>query len=559
MKLRMWMKKGILCVAALLLVSGGIPMAMAAGDDLVEFSDIHLKQALIAAGADENLDGELSELEMAALDGAVDLSGRAIRDISGLSFASGITELNLSGNMIRDISELSEMTNLHKLDISGNRVGDISALAELTSLEHLNLSGNEIFDIGALYDADAPPLALLTLDVSDNYLNMADGSVGRQITDALILAGCSVTFDPQKPVPVLGIELNLKEGGMCPGDTAALTAAVLPADAAVQDYTWQSSNESVATVDGGTVKALSAGTAVITVTTLDGAKTDSCVFTVSDGTLSSPVYQTHSSLLRGVPRRTTLEQFKSSFVNRAADISVFESADSEFDGLTVATGMTVKLVVGGIERDEKTIIVDGDVDGDGLITLKDYALLQLHLLGEKTLSPPYVYAGDLDGDGLLTAADGERMRAAVVQPADEGSALHDLPEVTDARIRSFLDVALAQRGKPYVWGARGPKSFDCSGFVYYCLRKSGYSIDRLTADMYSRIQKWRYVDKNDLQPGDLMFYYSDNRDGNHIGHIGIYLGNGYHIHASSDYGCVIICGVQGWYWSALAFGRRVFE
>jgi cell wall-associated NlpC family hydrolase len=55
-----------------------------------------------------------------------------------------------------------------------------------------------------------------------------------------------------------------------------------------------------------------------------------------------------------------------------------------------------------------------------------------------------------------------------------------------------------------------------------------------------------------------MFYHSDTRPGI-IGHIGIYLGNGYHIHASSDYGRVIICRVDGWYDRMLSHGRRVFN
>jgi hypothetical protein len=561
-KLNIFIKSVILCVTALFFVFGGLPVAMAARNDVVEFPDAHLQQALIDAGADEDMDGELTEGELAALTGAVDLSGKAIGDITGLSFAAGITELDLSGNAILDITELSELTSLQALDLSDNLVGDISALSDLDGLASLNLSGNELFEIDALYNVDAPPdmLALQTLDVSVNYLNVADGSDDRKVTDALILAGCAVIFDPQKPIPVSGIKLNLNESGMCPGDTAALSATVLPTDAVVQDYTWQSSNEDVATVEGGTVKALSIGTAVITVTTLDGAKTDTCVFTVSDGMLTSPVYQPSGSLLRGVARRTTVEQFKNSFLNSPGDIRVYESGGGEYTGVTVLTGLTVKLAVGGIERDEKTIIVAGDVNGDGLVTLKDYALVQLHLSGEKTLEPPFVHAGDFDNDGQLTEADSESMREAVLQPAKEGSALPDLPVVSDERIRSFLDVALAQRGKPYVWGARGPKSFDCSGFVYYSLRKSGYKLDRLTADMYSRNKKWKYVDKDSLQPGDLMFYYTDDKnDGDHVGHIGIYLGNGYHVHASSDYGCVIICGVQGWYKSALAFGRRVYD
>ena len=151
------------------------------------------------------------------------------------------------------------------------------------------------------------------------------------------------------------------------------------------------------------------------------------------------------------------------------------------------------------------------------------------------------------------------MREGFSEAKAGSEGLSALPEVADPNIRAFLDVALAQLGKPYVWGAEGPDSFDCSGFVYYCLEQAGYDLDRATADTYSRNRKWEYVDKKDLQPGDLMFYYSDDKsDGDHVGHIGIYLGNGYHIHASSDYGCIIICGVQGWYKSALAFGRRVF-
>jgi len=116
------------------------------------------------------------------------------------------------------------------------------------------------------------------------------------------------------------------------------------------------------------------------------------------------------------------------------------------------------------------------------------------------------------------------------------------------------------QGKPYIWGDEGPASFDCSGFVYYCLKQAGYTgtLWRSTADSYSKWAGWTRVDRNALQPGDLMFYYSDNpNDGDHIGHIGIYLGNGYHIHASSDYGFVVICRVDGWYDRMLSHGMRV--
>jgi cell wall-associated NlpC family hydrolase len=150
------------------------------------------------------------------------------------------------------------------------------------------------------------------------------------------------------------------------------------------------------------------------------------------------------------------------------------------------------------------------------------------------------------------------MRLDILGLKPIGGGLPDLPEVTDAKIRRFLDIALSKQGKRYVWGDEGPDSFDCSGFVHYCLNQAGYSVGRTTADGYSKKTNWARIEKNALQPGDIMFYFSDNpSDGDHIGHTGIYLGNGYHIHASSSNGCVIISQVKGWYDTMLSHGRRV--
>lgn len=64
-------------------------------------------------------------------------------------------------------------------------------------------------------------------------------------------------------------------------DTETLTATVAPTDATVQTVTWSSSDDNVATVEDGLVTAIGAGTATITVTTVDGGFTDTCEVTVS--------------------------------------------------------------------------------------------------------------------------------------------------------------------------------------------------------------------------------------------------------------------------------------
>jgi cell wall-associated NlpC family hydrolase len=86
--------------------------------------------------------------------------------------------------------------------------------------------------------------------------------------------------------------------------------------------------------------------------------------------------------------------------------------------------------------------------------------------------------------------------------------------------------ALSRRGDPYVWGAAGPNSFDCSGLVLWAYAKVGISLPHFTGDQW---QMGVHVGRNQLQPGDLVFFYPD------IGHVGLYIGNGLMVDAP-DFG-----------------------
>jgi len=100
----------------------------------------------------------------------------------------------------------------------------------------------------------------------------------------LALAFTACPGDPpggDDPVPVTGVTLNQTTLELTVGGAATLTATVAPADAANKAVTWTSSNADVATVSGGTVTGVSAGTATITVTTEDGGKTAACAVTVT--------------------------------------------------------------------------------------------------------------------------------------------------------------------------------------------------------------------------------------------------------------------------------------
>jgi cell wall-associated NlpC family hydrolase len=91
--------------------------------------------------------------------------------------------------------------------------------------------------------------------------------------------------------------------------------------------------------------------------------------------------------------------------------------------------------------------------------------------------------------------------------------------------QAAVDTALAQVGDPYVWGAGGPDAFDCSGLTQYAYAAAGTSLphsSRMQATMGSA------VSRSELQPGDLIFYYSP------VSHVAMYIGNGQMVHASTS-------------------------
>ncbi|MBM7776435.1 cell wall-associated NlpC family hydrolase [Actinokineospora baliensis] len=91
-----------------------------------------------------------------------------------------------------------------------------------------------------------------------------------------------------------------------------------------------------------------------------------------------------------------------------------------------------------------------------------------------------------------------------------------------------MEVALAQRGKPYVWGAEGPGSYDCSGLVLYAYRAAGVSLPHSSRAQYGY---GKSVSRSELQPGDLLFY---GGSASSIHHVAMYIGDGRIVHASTS-------------------------
>ena len=107
-------------------------------------------------------------------------------------------------------------------------------------------------------------------------------------------------------------------------------------------------------------------------------------------------------------------------------------------------------------------------------------------------------------------------------------------------------------GRPYVWGAEGPRSFDCSGFTKYVYNAFGVDLPHYTG---SQIGEGSAVSRKNLKKGDLVFFNTDGP----VSHVGIYIADDEFIHASSGSGKITVSNLsEGYYNSRYAGARRIF-
>ncbi len=117
------------------------------------------------------------------------------------------------------------------------------------------------------------------------------------------------------------------------------------------------------------------------------------------------------------------------------------------------------------------------------------------------------------------------------QPSGVGLAAGDglaTEFMSTSQLTAALRAAESRRGLPYVWGASGPTSFDCSGLVQWAFAQAGVSMPRVAAD---QARTGPAVPVSELEPGDLLFYDTDPTAPGYISHVAIYLGNGWMIQA----------------------------
>ena len=112
--------------------------------------------------------------------------------------------------------------------------------------------------------------------------------------------------------------------------------------------------------------------------------------------------------------------------------------------------------------------------------------------------------------------------------------------------------AMKYVGSPYVWAGASPSGFDCSGFVLYITQKvAGIN---LTHSIGQQASSGQYVAKENLQPGDLVFFANTYEAG--LSHAGIYIGGGRFVHAENEGTGVVVSDINGGYYGPKYYTAR---
>jgi cell wall-associated NlpC family hydrolase len=137
----------------------------------------------------------------------------------------------------------------------------------------------------------------------------------------------------------------------------------------------------------------------------------------------------------------------------------------------------------------------------------------------------------------LEAANGNLSSADRAAQRDTGGAIPNV-KAPGPEAQAAVNAALSKLGSAYVWGATGPSTFDCSGLTSWAYSKAGISLPRSSR---SQSTFGASVSRDQLQPGDLVFFYSP------VSHVGIYIGNGQMVHAPTSGDVVKISPLQSQY------------
>jgi cell wall-associated NlpC family hydrolase len=221
-----------------------------------------------------------------------------------------------------------------------------------------------------------------------------------------------------------------------------------------------------------------------------------------------------------------------------------------------------ELAEGGINRGQVIIIPDGDGKNPETLTV------QLQGTAEDT---PSISVEGMIQDASSVQRKAKAPAAGGAKKATSTKAARKKPKVSAAQgieaarqtmhrrrslsarhgtlMHGIVNTSVRYIGVPYRWAGTSPAGFDCSGFTMTVYKMNGLSLPRMADEQY---RAGTPITDGALMPGDLVFFSTYTRG---ISHVGIYLGQGYFIHASSSRG-VMISSLSDTYWGRRYIGAR---
>ena len=141
-------------------------------------------------------------------------------------------------------------------------------------------------------------------------------------------------------------------------------------------------------------------------------------------------------------------------------------------------------------------------------------------------------------------------------PGSNGNNANNNNNTVSTKANEVIAYAKTLLGKPYVWGAQGPNSFDCSGFTYYVFKnKAGIVLPRTSS---AQSKYGTYVSRSNIKGGDLLFFDTNGSNNGAVSHVGLYIGNGQMIHASYSQRKIVTVSINNsYYQNAFVNARRI--
>jgi len=302
-------------------------------------------------------------------------------------------------------------------------------------------------------DAECPDLVwasdneeVAKVDEDGQVTAVAEGVAHVSFTAGTFSGSCEITV-----IPAVLLELSQNEVTLAAEDELLLDVSVKTPAKDPVELTWTSSDSSIVAVDNeGKLTAQAVGTATITVSTDCGAS-DACAVTVVPSQIQASDYtiDRNSGLLKGVKVNTSVDAFISNLDNDSEQLHVYDKKGNECTSGRIATGMKVKLVVGGDVKDQLAIKAVGDINGDGSMGMFEYTKARMKMLGAGGVSDEESALLDINGDNRISITDYTLIRLEILGLNPDGDDLGGFPD-----LQPSLNTLTAVSGSATVsWGA----------------------------------------------------------------------------------------------------------